>query len=49
MGARGRAGRELARAGAGQATRRGDLLSGRSRVAEADAEEYWNKTEQQRE
>jgi hypothetical protein len=31
------------------ASRRGDLLSGRSRVAEADAEEYWNKTEQQRE
>ena len=31
------------------AQRRGDLLAGRSRVAETDAEEHWNKTETQRE
>jgi hypothetical protein len=31
------------------AQRRGDLLSGRSQVAEAEAEEHWNKAETQRE
>ena len=30
------------------AERRGDLLAGRSRVAEAEAEQHWNKTEPRR-
>ncbi|MEY2497643.1 MAG: hypothetical protein QOD12_1199 [Verrucomicrobiota bacterium] len=31
------------------AQRRGDLLTGRSRVAEAEAEEHWTKTDSGRE
>ena len=31
------------------ARRRGDLLAGRSRVAEAEAEHHWSKTETPRE
>lgn len=34
-------GQELSRL----AQRRGDLLSGRSRISEAEAEEHWNKTD----
>jgi len=31
------------------ARRRGDLLAGTSRVAEAEAEDHWNKTDNRRE